>query len=182
MNVVVPAYMKNILICCGYDNCHAIATIEDDDLEYFADEVKKGSVNNFYQGKISVAAIMEGCSASVENFVFSRGHIKLLKAVVITVKNTLDTHGVDGFFINLSKVSTEVHQKENINSKPAPVYRKRFKFSTVNSTSTQETDEKPDDDTISSVRIARSKLIKKAVLILISRTPKLLADVGIFYF
>lgn len=62
MNGVIPAYMKNILKSCGYDNCHTIATIEDADIDYFIDEVRKGNVNSFYKGKISEENIMERCA------------------------------------------------------------------------------------------------------------------------
>lgn len=36
----VPAYIKNILKCCGYNNGISIATIEDTDIKYFEQEVR----------------------------------------------------------------------------------------------------------------------------------------------
>lgn len=181
MNIFVPVYIKNILKCCGYDNCHTISTIVDADIEYFTDEVRKGSVNKFYHGKISEAAIMEGCATSVENFVFSRGHIKLLQAIVKIVKDTLEVHGAGGFLIKLHKVSSTVLSKEeNITSKAASSNRKRFKFSTV--TSAQVDVEPADESSINDIaqRTARSTLIRKAIVILITHTPNLFANVSIF--
>lgn len=182
MDVVVPAYIKNILKCCGYDNCHTLATIKDSDIEYFADEVRKGKITNFYHDKISSEAIMEGCMSTVENFVFSRGHIQLLKAIVKMVTDTLDVHGVDGFLLKLPKNSLEnslkLQNKDHILKAAATsVYRKRFKFSTVSSTRSQDNDQVSCDDAISPIQNERSTLIRKAILSLITHSPKLFANV-----
>lgn len=186
MNVVVPTYMKNILKFCGYDNCHSIATIADADVDYCTDEVRKGRVNSFYDGKISAEAVMEGCTctAAVENFVFSRGHVRLLQAIVKIVKNTLEIHGVDSFLLKLPKVSPK--EREHLNLKAAPVYRKRFKFSEVTSISTQDNNEVTEglssDDANSCMRKARNTLIRKAITTLITHSPNLFANVSKFLF
>lgn len=185
MMVVLPSYMKNILKCCGYDNCHTIATIEDADVEYFTDEVRKGSVKKFFHAKISAEGIMEGCATSVENFVFIRGHVRLLQTIVKCVKETLEIHGAGGFSLKLPKVSSKEHEGENISSEVVSVYRKRFKFSPVLSTSAQEGNEAlleaSTDDTKSAIKKARSDLTRKAIMILITRTPILFAKVGIYF-
>lgn len=178
LNTGVPVYIKNILKYCGYDNCHALATIDDADLEYFADEVRNGGVNNFYHGKISAETIMEGCTTSVENFVFSRGHLQLLKAIVKIVKETLEIHGADGFLLKLPKDLPKEQEQGNI-SKSVSVYRKRFKFSTVTSTSTDAVDNALNDETISPAEKARTIIIGKAILSLVTHTPKLFANVRI---
>lgn len=191
MNVALPPYMKNILKCCGYDNCHTIATIEDADVEYITDEVRKGSVNKFYHGAENADAIMKGCATSVENFVFSRGHVRLLQKIVKVVKETLEKHGADGFSLELPTVSSEVTSKVNEKeSKAASFYRKRFKFSALPSTPAQESNDElseaasdylNDDATTSAIRNARSLITSKAILILITRTPDLFANVGIYF-
>lgn len=156
MNVVVPEYMKNILKCCGYDNCHTIATIVDADIEYFTDEVRNSTVHNFYHGKISAEAIMDGCATSVKNFVFSRGHVRLLQKIVKIVKETLEIHGADGFLLSISKVCSKVSSKEqeseNNTSKAVSVYRKRFKFSPDTSISAQVDNEVFEEESICDVK------------------------------
>lgn len=177
MNVVVPAYIKNILKYCGYNDCHSIATIGDADVEHFTDQVRKGKVNNFYHGKINAEAIMEGCTSSVENFEFSRGHLQLLKVIVKMMKDTVDIHGVDGFLLKLPQAAPYVQNKENISKPVSCVYRKRFKFSSVTPTSAQDNIEMSSDESISPIQKARSTIIKKAVLSLITHTPQLFANV-----
>lgn len=179
MNIVVPAYVKNILKCCGYDTCHAIATIVDRDVEYLADQVRNGSVHNYYRAQINEEAVMEGCTCttSIEKFNFSRGHIKLLQAMAKIVKEILETYGVDGFIMKPQKNLPQHRQeKDSSAARAVPVYRKRFKFSTETPQSDVNVSSNDlGDDTILPSRPA---LIKKIVLSLATHTPKLFADVS----
>lgn len=159
MNVVVPPYLKSILKSCGYDNCYAIATIVNADLDYFTDEMKKGNIE------------------------FSRGHSRLLEAIVKIVKGTLETGGCGSFSLVPSKVSPStvpiIHEKqEPSSSKALSVYRKRFKPSEHTQVNNNDIDQ---DDDISVEGQARNTLIRKAVTILITHTPKLFAKVSAFF-
>lgn len=179
MDVIIPVYLVNILKCCGYDNCHTIATIVDADIEYFTDEVRKGGLNKFY-GE-SAEALMQGCATSGENFVFMRGHVKLLQAIVKAVKDTLEMYGSDGFLLKLPNVASKV--KVSSDEKETSVYRKRFKFSTGPSTSAQvhngASDLASEEACSYDVTEPRNILIRKAIMILITRTPNLFANVSI---
>lgn len=69
----IPSYIKYVLKYCGYENCHTIATIEDNDLEYFVGEVRKRGITNFFSGKFGIINALQGSNKSEENFEFSRG-------------------------------------------------------------------------------------------------------------
>lgn len=97
------------------------------------------------------------------------------------VKDTLEKLGAEGLSLMLPKVSSNVQEKGNIGSKAGSVYRKRFKFSNV-AISAQDEDEGPSGDIIPPVNEARKIIIRKAVLSLITHSPKWFADVSIFYF
>lgn len=96
---LIPAYIKNVLKYCGYEDCHTIATIEENDLEYFTTEVRKGGITNFFTG----SEALQGSNKSEENFEFCRGHQKLLMAIVKFVKENLNENGVDAFLVKLPK-------------------------------------------------------------------------------
>lgn len=72
MKIHIPLSMKKVLIACGYDNCYAIGTIEEGDIDYFTDEVRKGKVLDIFENE----------KQTPENFEFNRGQKKLFAAVV----------------------------------------------------------------------------------------------------
>lgn len=186
LRVVVPPYIKYILTSCGYDNCYTIATINEADLEYFARELREGRVMKFYHGKVDAKEIMEGCTVPVEDFVFNRGHQKLLMAIVKLVNEILEVDGVEGFFVELPN---QIKRKNENRKNTAP--RKRCRYSIQASTSTQNINQQPGDnaqnihqepgdDALNAVKEARSTIIRKAILSLITHTPDIFAYVCIF--
>lgn len=92
----MPPYIKNVLQYCGYENCHTIATIQEDDLDYIESEVRKGGITTFFEGK-SIEKILEGCTKLIDDFEISRGHKKLVIAAVKVVQEKLECNGADGF-------------------------------------------------------------------------------------
>lgn len=127
---------------------------------------------------------MEGCATSVENFSFSRGHVKLFQAIVKIVKDNLEIHGAGCFLLKLpeasSTVLSKVPEKENITSKAVSgVSRKRFKFTTV----AQVDNDQPDEGSLKDTpeKTAQSTLIRKAITILVTHTPNLFAKVSIYF-
>lgn len=86
LKVPIPAYIKNVLKFCGYDNCHSIATIEEQDFEYVEAEVRNGGITKFFEGEIAANDVLDGSTKTEENFEIIRGHRKLLMAVVKFVK------------------------------------------------------------------------------------------------
>lgn len=97
MKITIPRYVKNICAACGYDNFYTIATIEESDLDYFKQELIEGKVFKHFDGKLSEDDVLSDCAYPAKDFEFSRGHQKLILAVVKYVKETMETSGVDGF-------------------------------------------------------------------------------------
>lgn len=130
MKVQIPPFIKYVLKFCGYENCHTISTIEEDDFEYFEFKVREGGIIEFYQDKISEKDMFEGSTKTLKDFEIVRGHRKLLMAIVKVVKEKLDKNGVDGLFVVTPKRKkknkiAEKSTAENI----VPVRRKKQKFS-----------------------------------------------------
>lgn len=179
MKIVIPPYIKNILVCCGYDTSHVIATIGDTDIEYFVDQVRKGKVRKFFHDKINPQDVMAGCSSSIENFEFVRGHLQLLKAIVKTVRDTIEVHGVSGFSLDLPKAlpAAGIKDSKTTSSKTpaASVYRKRFKFSPSTLVGGNGIDK--NDDSILPLQTERSTLMQKIVRTLIVHTPNFFVQV-----
>lgn len=180
MNISIPVYIKHILTYCGYDNCYSIATIVDEDIKYFTDEATKGS---FCLDKICIAEGSATSANAYTNIMFSRGHIKLLQAIVRVVKETLECDGADSFTIKVHPIATKVPakvstiQNENSTTDLTSFRRKRFKFSAVAAVSTSN--EVRMNDTVTTEACARSTLTRKAMKVLVTHTPKLLANVSI---
>lgn len=180
MCISIPSYIKYILEYCGYNNFHAIATIEESDLEYFKNEVREGKVTNFFEGKIGTRDTLEGSSKSVENFEFSRGHQKLLMAIVKLVKENLDEKGVESFSQELlipTKRKTENKTQKTIHSK-------KQKFEANEDTKLDRSIEPSSfgssthENSDIQLKNHRSTLIKKMVLSLINHAPETFASVS----
>lgn len=88
INCAVPAYFKNILKACGYDNVITIASIEEKDVQYFEEEVKNGKVAKYYEESGTIK-ILDGSTKTETNFEFTRGHKKLLLFISDYLKNYL---------------------------------------------------------------------------------------------
>lgn len=185
MKVAIPSYMKYILEYCGYDNCHTIATIEENDLEYFKNEVKEGKVTNFFEAKIGPKNVLEGSSKSVDDFEFSRGHQKLLMAVVKLVKENLNENGVDSFSQELPSESIIPTKRKIENKVDKKIYSKKQKCSTNKLTSIENARliESSSTATLGNSDIElqkhRSTLMKKMALSLINHSPENFANVSI---
>lgn len=93
----VPTYIKHILHVCGYNNGISIATIEDEDIGYFVSEVRNGNVSKYFESLSRERDVLEGSTKTVQNFEFSRGHLKYLKYVVQFLKNYVEENGIDCF-------------------------------------------------------------------------------------
>lgn len=93
----VPAYIKNILNYCGYNNGISISTIEDNDIQYFIQEVRNGNVVNHFKPLIGEKNVLEGSTKTMQNFEFSRGHLKHLMFIVNFLKKFIEDNGSDCF-------------------------------------------------------------------------------------
>lgn len=102
LQISIPPYIKNVLTYFGYDNFHTISTIEENDLEYIATEVRKGGIMNYFTNKSGIEDPLYGSSKSEQNFEFSRGHQKLLMVIAKLLKKKLNENGVDAFLVKPS--------------------------------------------------------------------------------
>lgn len=93
----VPPYFKFVLKYCGYENGVSIATIDNDDIKYFVEEVRNGNVINHFKSKFGDKDFLEGSTKNMDNFDFSRGHKKFLMCIVTFLKNHIEEHGIDSF-------------------------------------------------------------------------------------
>ncbi|XP_037035616.1 uncharacterized protein LOC119073857 isoform X2 [Bradysia coprophila] len=87
----VPTYFKYILSYCGFNNAVSIASIDDDDISHFVKEVRKGNVSKYFRPLIGDRDVLEGSTQTVENFEFTRGHLKYLKHIVMFLKENCKT-------------------------------------------------------------------------------------------
>lgn len=97
MKVSVPNYIKNVLNYCGYDSVQSLSTVEVTDIQYMAEQVRKGGITDYFANEFGKENALQGSSHSEENFDFCRGHLKLLLAIVKLVKQTLTEEGIKGF-------------------------------------------------------------------------------------
>ncbi len=143
MKVNIPPYIKNILKYCGYENCHTIATIEENDLEYFTAEIRH-CADKIKKLGMQAEFFLEGSTKGFDDFELVRGHQKLLMAVAKLVRDELETEGVNGFLLVSSK-------KKKINKPAAPHRSKKMKFSSNEPLSlSDETSDVMDNPTASS--------------------------------
>lgn len=157
MKLNIPPPMKKVLIACGYDNCYTIGTIDEADINYFTDEIRKGKVSNLFDNE----------KQTLENFEFNRGQKKLFIAIANIVKKTLEEDGIDGFSLKSPK------RKLDLNQRTTCVARKRIKNPTTDPVSVNVEDEDP-------VRAHQSNLLRLIVKQLITETGELFCEVNIF--
>lgn len=187
--IPIPTYIKNILKCCGFENCYSISTIEENDIAYFEQQVRKGALTKFIEGSISENLspdnVLEGyVERSGEEFEFSRGHQKLIITIARTVKENLEKNGIDGF--ELSKGYPLKARKNYSTCKLSDEPYKRRKNSSVElgtDSTLLEPDVEPsfEDSELSAdeiVTIHRNKLVKQAVVSLKKITPAMYKEVS----
>lgn len=119
LKVPIHPYIKNVLKFSGYDNCYAISTIEESDLEHIQTEIRKGDdILKFFEENssalspesilpiISLKTVLEGSNKKTfEEFEFSLGHQKLIMCIAKLVRENLDKNGVNGFAENVASTS-----------------------------------------------------------------------------
>lgn len=181
-------------MCCGFDNCYTIATIEENDLEYFQGEILKGNLTKFFKNKTSdgflLENVLEGSNKSEKEFEFRRGHQKLIISIAKLVKENLDKNGIDGFgFTKRYAETSKAKQNDSVNAKLSDVPFKRQKSSPVQDAmgswgrdANGEQVLYPEHKEINAGEIAihRSKLIKQAMASLKNHTPAMLEKVSPF--
>ncbi len=86
--------------CCGFNNGITISSIDDEDLQHFVNEVKNGNVSEYFSKLIgNTADVLQGSMKTKDDFEFSRGHLKFLKAIVEFLKKYGEENGWDSFSI-----------------------------------------------------------------------------------
>lgn len=184
----MPPYIKNVLRFCGYDNCHSIAEITDDDFEYFHDQVRKGNIKKFFEElpDEGVTDIMRGSTCSietVEHFEISRGHQKFIKTIAKLVKEYLEKSGVDIF-----SASPKSKKKSNLkNGFGGPTKKQKRSGPLPNSGDGDASGESSSRHHARSVEPSNESLLEdhkkllvaKAVSILMNVTPELYKKVSI---
>lgn len=110
INCKVPAYFKNILKACGYENAITIASIEEEDVKYFEEEVRNGKVAKYYEGMEAIN-ILDGSTKNEENFEFTRGHKKFLISISDFLKNYSKENASDSVTLPLKNSSEKKFKK-----------------------------------------------------------------------
>ncbi len=174
-------------MCCGFDNCYSISTIEGNDIAYFESQVRKGAVANFFRNNTSedflLDNVLEGCvERPVEEFEFSRGHQKLIMTIATTVKENLDKNGIDGFEMSKGYPFKARKISSTLSDKPHK-RRKNLSMELGIDSNLCDSDVESifDDSELSCgeiVTIHRNKLIKKAVASLKAITPAMYKEVS----
>lgn len=162
----VPSYMKYILSYCGFNNAHTIAAINDDDIQYFVEEVKKGNVNKYYEHLVE-NDVLEGSLCNIENFEFSRGHLKYLKVIVEHLKNH-----VKESLSSFSKNDCSSAVKRSIEKDESPI-KKKLKMTSgegSNSHSHSQNEE---------LKKQRAILISKIIMSFVTNTPQFYMKVSV---
>lgn len=110
INCTVPAYFKNILKACGYENAITIASIEEEDVQYFEEEVRNGKVSKYYEG-MGAINILDGSTKTEANFEFTRGHKKFLIFISNFLKKYSKENASDSVKLPLKKTSEKKFKK-----------------------------------------------------------------------
>lgn len=114
LNISIPLYIKNVLSYCGYDNFHTISSFEENDLEYLTTEVRKGGIVKYFHNEYGRKNALQGSTKTEQNFEFSRGHQKLILAIVNLVKKNLNENGVDAFLVKIPKPKKTWKKNKNL--------------------------------------------------------------------
>lgn len=167
MKMPIPSFIKSFLRYSGFENCHTISKIEEIDLEFIENYVRKASLKDDFANGFDVSDFPVDLS---ENFQFSRGHKKLILAIAKLVKQKLNEDGVYAF-------SMEKPKKRAIrNSNAAPA--KILKLSSTECSSQDQVFE--DSVSLNVMREHKSVVLRNMILSLIARTPEMFADVSVY--
>lgn len=165
----IPSYFKYVLKACGFNNGLTIASIDDEDIQYFEQEIRNGNVSAYYKNAHGLE-VLDGytlsSTKSTTNFEFTRGHIKLLLYIRDFIKKWLEENGT----IALEKVhKNEILKRKNnggtIKSNIVP--RKKTKYC-LNELSHSDVSSSPN-----ALQKERSVLLGKAITSLIRHTPEM---------
>ncbi|KAJ6642635.1 hypothetical protein Bhyg_07588, partial [Pseudolycoriella hygida] len=161
LKISIPTYIKYILKYCGYENCHTISTIDENDLEFIEKEVQDKFANDF--DLTDVTTELSG------NFRLSRGHQKLMMTIAKLVKEKLNECGVDGFSV------TEPRKRAIGNACSIPA-----KTLTLSSSFCSSQGCIPGAvGSVYNMKEHKSIVLRKMILSLISNTPEMFANVSI---
>lgn len=169
--------MKNVLTYCGFDNVHTISEINENDLEYCTTVVRKGGIINYFSNEVGSENALQGSHKSEANFEFSRGHQKLIMAIVKLVKQNLNENGVDAFLVKLPKSM----KNRNASTKVITESRKETKDMTVSTLKEKQSTQI--DSTCSfhdNLINLQAKLLKQIIQSLFIHTSDMYEEVSTF--
>lgn len=167
---------------CGFNNGITIALIDEDDIEYFVDQVRNGNVMKFFNSN-EEKNILEGMAVTAPKFEFSRGHKKLLWSIVKFLKTHVEENGPNNFILEVApKKKTSKSTTKNPVRRIAISSRKR-KISPVDplveSAIAESVLERPFEEPLDDViKKHKSILLNRAVAALRGITPAMFAQVS----
>lgn len=155
MKCTVPPYFENVLRACGFENGFAIASIEDEDVKYFEEEVRNGNVSKYFQREKEIN-ILDGSTKTEANFEFTRGHKKFLLYIRDFLKNYFKQINSDASISESQLITkTDGNQKHS-----------------------NEKSERPQTDWSRHINIHQGIVICKVIMSLIDTIPSMYAMVS----
>lgn len=166
IKIEIPPFIKFVLKFCGYENFYTISAIEENDFEYFENQVRKGGIIEFYQGEVAAEDVLKGSTKDVNNFEILRGHRKLLLAVINVVKERLEENGPENFFAPspIRKKKTKVSAgTKTVKKQENEVPRKKQKFSSSELLGKSEQDYQNGPNAVTDIEHHKNVLLLKAL-------------------
>lgn len=151
-----------------------IALIDDEDIQYFEEEVKSGKVSAFFES-VDGINVLDGSMKTVENFEFTRGHKKFLLKIRDVVKTSLENDGTKSTFSTKQNKPEAVKRKITDKTKSSTIPQKKFKCCSTDLS-------RADRDLPSSIDVPfsmedmkkeRNVLLGKVISSLIRHTPEM---------
>lgn len=96
MGCNVPYYIRNILALNGYENAVSICTIEPEDIDYLQEYARK-EMHKRIPKDANLQDYYGFYAEKPAEFVFLRGHVKLLQGIVAFIKQEIESKGPDYF-------------------------------------------------------------------------------------
>lgn len=114
----VPRYVQNILALNGYDNALSVKTIGAEDMEYFQKYAREEMHKSVPQNA-DLRDYYGSFYKSKEDFVFLRGHVKLIEQIVFLINTTIASKGTEVFnFKKLPKMQpTKITARKDLQGK-----------------------------------------------------------------
>lgn len=109
----VPKYLQNILALQGFDNALNIKTLKQDDYE-FLQEYVRNDMNKRIPKDADLRDYYDTFHETPEEFVFLRGHLRLLEEIVFIINKTIASKGYDIFNIHKTKSQTAKNRQGKI--------------------------------------------------------------------